>query len=483
MNISELKPELVWKNFYALTQIPRPSKHEEKVSEFLYNWGKSRGLETVRDEVGNIIIRKDATPGMENCRGVVLQGHMDMVPQKNSDVDHDFLTDPIRTRIDGDWVKATGTTLGADNGIGVAMGLAALESEDLRHGPLELLVTVDEETGMTGAFALKDGSLKGKILINIDSEEEGELCIGCAGGLDSVASDTYVPEAVATGEKALKMVIKGCAGGHSGMDICLGRANANKVAARIAFAAQKQARLADLEGGTLRNAIPRECTGTLAFPAAAEQAVKAALEQASAEVREEYKDSDPAMNIAFEAVPAPAQSLSAADSRRYLQALLACPHGVERMSLTLEGLIETSTNMAMVKIGGGKFFCSSLTRSSIDSAKMALADRIAAVFALAGISCEFSGGYSGWTPNADSAILEIMKTVYARLNPGKSAKVVATHGGLECGLLGAKHPGMDMVSCGPTIMYPHSPDEKLFIPSVATTWEFLKAVLAEIPQD
>ncbi|MBQ0043616.1 MAG: aminoacyl-histidine dipeptidase [Bacteroidales bacterium] len=492
MSISELKPNVVWKNFHSLTQIPRPSKHEEKASEFLYNFGKSLGLETIRDEVGNIIIRKPATPGFENRMGVILQGHMDMVPQKNSDVDHDFEKDPIQTWIDGEWVKAKGTTLGADNGIGVALAMAVLESKDIEHGPVELLVTIDEETGMTGADALAAGVLKGDLLINCDSEAEGELCVGCAGGLDTNVSATYTRVEPEDDYLCYSLIIKGLLGGHSGMDIKLYRANSNVLAARILLPLLQKGlvKLLDMEGGTLRNAIPRETECTVYVPAKKLSAAKKMVSKLAEEIMQEFAIADPNIEIIFAPyVPAEGEKCSHADclyvedaaAECFMRAILACPNGVERMSDSIEGLTETSNNLAMVKIARGKFMVKTLLRSSLDSAKEALSRRIESAFVLAGCKVTFTGGYSGWAPNNNSIILKVMKKTYEAMY-GKPAQIVATHGGLECGILGSKYPNWDMVSFGPTIMYPHSPDEKLFIPSVERSWEYLKTVLLSIPE-
>ncbi|MCQ2115105.1 MAG: aminoacyl-histidine dipeptidase [Bacteroidales bacterium] len=484
MNISELNPQIVWKNFHALTQIPRPSKHEEKVSEYLYNWGVSHGLETIKDEAGNIIIRKPATPGCENRMGVIFQGHMDMVPQKNSDVEHDFLTDPIKTRIDGEWVKATGTTLGADNGIGVALALGVLESKDLQHGPVELLVTVDEETGMTGANLLSNKVLKGDLLINCDSEAEGELCVGCAGGLDTNATASYDLKAPQTGWKLYKFNIKGLRGGHSGMDISLYRGNSNILTARVLLPLLSKAgvKLISMEGGSLRNAIPRETTAYVYVPADKVAKATRMVAKAAKEIKAEFYMADPDIEISFTRERKGGKKYAEeAAAERFMRAILACPNGVERMSDTLEGLTETSNNLAKVTLNRGHFEVLTLMRSSLDCAKMALSRRIESAFVLAGCKVKFSGGYSGWAPNNNSIILKVMKETYEKLN-GKPAKIVATHGGLECGILGAKYPNWDMVSCGPTIMYPHSPDEKLFIPSVERTWDYIKATLEAIPE-
>ena len=486
--IRNLDPQVVWKNFYALTQIPRPSKHEEIAVEYMYNWGVSHGLETIKDEVGNIIIRKPATPGCENMKGVILQGHIDMVPQKNADTVHDFEKDPIQTYIDGDWVKAKGTTLGADNGLGLAMAMAVLESSDIKHGPIELLCTIDEETGMTGAMALKPGVLQGEILINLDSETEGELYVGCAGGLDASASATYVP---ADYDKSWSLAVKGFKGGHSGMDIILYRGNANKLAARVLYALMTEAdvKLLDLEGGTLRNAIPREAFATVYVPADKVEAAKAVFARVAAEIKAEYAGTDPDSEFIFKPYECSegeccggdeCKYVPEADALRFVRAIIACPDGVERMSSEMAGLVETSNNLAMVKIEGGEFSVKTLMRSSVDTAKDALAAKFESIFALAGIETSFAGGYSGWAPNPDSAILATMKKVYDDMY-GKEPAVMAIHAGLECGILSGAYPHWDMVSCGPTLMSPHSPDERAIIPSVAKCWKFLKAVLENIP--
>ena len=489
--IRNLDPQIVWKNFYELTRIPRPSKHEELAVEYMYNWGVSHGLETIKDEVGNIIIRKPATPGCENMKGVILQGHIDMVPQKNADKVHDFEKDPIETYIDGDWVKAKGTTLGADNGLGLAMAMAVLESSDIQHGPVELLCTIDEETGMTGAMALKPGVLQGEILINLDSETEGELYVGCAGGLDASASATYVPAEYDKSWECWSLAVKGFKGGHSGMDIILYRGNANRLAARVLLALMTEAdvKLLDFEGGTLRNAIPREAFATVYVPADKVEAAKAVFERVAAQIKAEYAGTDPDSEFIFKPYECSegeccggdeCKYVPEADALRFVRAIIACPDGVERMSSEMAGLVETSNNLAMVKIEGGEFSVKTLMRSSVDTAKDALAAKFEAIFALAGIETSFAGGYSGWAPNPDSSILATMKKVYMDMY-GVEPAVMAIHAGLECGILSGAYPHWDMVSCGPTLMSPHSPDERANIPSVAKCWEFLKAVLANIP--
>lgn len=482
MTIRDLKPSVVWNNFYQLTRIPRPSKHEEKAVEYLYNFGKSHGLETIKDEVGNIIIRKEATKGMEHLKGVVLQGHIDMVPQKNADKVHDFEKDPIETIVDGDWLRADGTTLGADNGVGVAMGLAVLESDDIKHGPIELLVTIDEETGMTGANALKPGILKGDILINLDSETEGELYIGCAGGLDATAEIPYETQAVPEGFVPASIRISGASGGHSGMDIILCRANANKVMARALLPLLRDygVKLAEIEGGNMRNAIPREAFAKVLVPQDKEEAVTTYIAELDSVVRSEYAATDPQLKLSIEAAELPAEYIREEDALRCLRALLAAPEGVERMSDQMEGLVETSNNTAIVKAENGVFSVKSLMRSSVDSAKDLLAERMRAVYELAGGKVVFSGGYSGWAPNAASPILHTMKKVYAD-KFGKEPAVMAIHAGLECGILSGAYPHWDMVSCGPTLKSPHSPDERVNIPSVAKCWDFLLATLENIP--
>lgn len=483
MTIKDLKPELVWKNFHALTQIPRPSKHEGKVIEYLYSFGKSLGLETIKDETGNIIIRKPATPGMENRKGVIFQGHMDMVPQKNADTVHDFEKDPIQTWIDGEWVKAKGTTLGADNGIGVAIALSVLEDNSLKHGPVEVLVTVDEETGMTGARALKPGVLKGEILINLDSETEGELYIGCAGGLDATSSIPYSVASAPEGYDTYRLNVKGLKGGHSGMDIILCRANANKVAARVLLPLLRDfgVKLVDFEGGNMRNAIPREAFAVILVPQAAADVVKAKVAEVEAIVRKEYAVTDPEASIFIEKTDAAKEYIVDADALKGVQAVLASPDGVERMSDQMPGLVETSNNLAIVKTEDGKFYLKSLLRSSVDSAKSLLSEKVTAVAALAGGETVLSGGYSGWAPNSASPILHAMKKVYTDLY-GKEPAIMAIHAGLECGIFGGAYPDWDMVSCGPTIMSPHSPDERVNIETVGKCWEFIKAVLEAIPE-
>ena len=484
MTVKDLKPSVVWNNFHALTRIPRPSKKESRAVEYLYEFGKSLGLETVKDEIGNIIIRKPATPGMENRKGVILQGHCDMVPQKNPDVEHDFEKDPIETWIDGEWVKAKGTTLGADNGIGVAMAMSVLQSDDIKHGPVEVLVTVDEETGMTGANELKPGVLHGDILINLDSETEGELYIGCAGGVDASASIPYRTEQVPEGWHHAHLIrVSGCQGGHSGMDIILCRANANKLLARALLPLVRDygVRLASVEGGNMRNAIPREAEAVVLIPDGKVGEVDQYLHELLPVLITEYAVTDPQIYVGMRACKEPEACMAKEDALRCMRALLSVPEGVERMSDQMPGMVETSNNTAIVRTENGKFVIKTLMRSSVDSAKEALTEKMRAVIELAGGTVEFTGGYSGWAPDAESPVLHTMKSVYEKLY-GKTPAVLAIHAGLECGIIGGKYPGLDMVSCGPTIMSPHSPDERLHIPSVEKCWNFLKAVLEAVPE-
>ncbi len=481
--IANLSPQIVWKNFYELTKIPRPSKFELEAAKYICDFGKNLGLESFQDEVGNVIIRKPATPGMEDRMGIILQAHIDMVPQKNNDVEHDFKKDPIQPRIVGNMVYATGTTLGADNGLGCAVAMAVLEQNDLVHGPIEVLITIDEETGMTGARALKPGVLKGDILINLDSETEGELYVGCAGGLDCSATFTYTTEAVPAGYVGQALNVKGLVGGHSGMDIILYRANANKVLTRalLPLLRDLDARLISIEGGNMRNAIPREGVAYIALPEAKLADAKALVAKVEAEVKVEYAATDKDAKVFLEDAPIAGEAICQQVALNLCKALYACPSGVERMSDAMPGLVETSNNMAIVKSENGTISVHSLMRSSVDTAKDDLAEKMRAVFELAGAQVEFRGGYSGWAPNMASPILKEMKSVYEKLY-GKQPAVMAIHAGLECGILGGTYPNWDMVSCGPTIFSPHSPDERVEIDSVGKWWDFVVEVLKNAPK-
>lgn len=480
--ILQLAPQNVWKHFYSLTRIPRPSGHVEQVTEFLVNFGKELGLESFTDEVGNVIIRKPATPGMENRRGVILQAHMDMVPQKNNDTVHDFTKDPIETWVDGEWVKAKGTTLGADDGLGVAAAMAVLEAKNLKHGPLEVLITKDEETGMYGAFGLKEGTLKGDILLNLDSEQEGELYIGCAGGIDITASLEYKEEAPADGFVARKLTLKGLRGGHSGLEINEGRGNANKLLARVVhdLLVEFDCQLASFEGGNMRNAIPREAHAILLFNPDDMEGLDDYIKEYEAQINSEYETIESNVSLKMEAVEVPATVVPEEIQDNMINILMACQDGVMRMIPTVPDTVETSSNLAIVIIAGGKAEVRILARSSCDTMKDFLADSLAACFSMAGMKVEFSGAYSGWQPNVNSPILQAMKASYKE-QFGTEPAVKVIHAGLECGIIGATYKNLDMISFGPTLRSPHSPDERAYIPSVTRFYDFLVATLEKTP--
>ena len=482
MSIKNLEPNGLWKNFYNLTQIPRPSKKEAKVVAFVKEFGEKLGLETIVDKVGNVIIRKPATPGYENRMGVVLQAHLDMVPQKNSDKVHDFENDPIETHIENGWVKANGTTLGADNGIGAAAAMTVLESTDLEHGPIEALFTIDEETGMTGANALEPGVLKGDILINTDSETEGELYVGCAGGIDTCGYFTPKFEEVPAGSKAFQLVVKGLKGGHSGMDIILGRANANKVMNELlAYATEKlDARVADIQGGSLRNAIPRESFVTVTVPEANAEALAAYVAEFETAMKEKFAAVEPEMSISVAPAEMPAQVMDKATIANLIEAVAKYPNGVVAMSKDFEGTVETSSNLAIVKLIDGQIMTASLQRSLVDASKDELAAEMRALLEKCGARAESTGSYPGWKPNINSPILHTMKKVYEE-KYGKTPKIMVIHAGLECGILGSKYPNWDMVSFGPTLVFPHSPDEAIKIDTVPLFWEFMTETLKNVP--
>ena len=476
--MKNLQPQGLWSNFYDLTQIPRPSGQKEKVSAFLANYGRSLGLETIVDGIGNVIIRKPASPGYENHPGVILQGHMDMVPQKNNDTIFDFATDPIEAYIDGEWVTAKGTTLGADNGIGVAAAMAILADKNVVHPPLEVLVTVDEETGMYGAFALEGGLLQGKTLLNLDSEAEGELYVGCAGGVDTTAKFAYTPVEVEEGDVAVKVSVTGCKGGHSGCDIHLQRANANKLLFRFLkeAVANYEARLASVEGGSLRNAIPREASAIITIPAEGLDEVMDLVAEFEDLFVAEYDGVEDNIRFMAEQVECPATELPEDVQDFLIHAITACPHGVYRVIPEMPDVVETSNNLAMLTTENNCVTVMCLTRSSVESRKEELQEIIQSVFAMADAEVEFSGSYPGWKPNLKSHILEVMKQTYQE-NFGVEPHVIIIHAGLECGIIGRNYPGMDMISFGPTIKYPHSPDERVNIATVAKFYEYLLATL------
>ncbi|NLA49026.1 MAG: aminoacyl-histidine dipeptidase [Bacteroidales bacterium] len=481
-DILKLEPKTVWKYFHDITRIPHPSKKEKEIIEFMVRFGKENDLETIVDEIGNVIIRKPATKGMENRKGVILQSHLDMVPQKNSDKEHDFEKDPIDTIIDGDWVRADGTTLGADNGIGVAAAMSVLASKDLRHGPLEGLFTVDEETGMTGVFGLKKDLLKGDILLNLDSEDENELCVGCAGGMDISAAMEYGEEETPSGMVAYRIEARGLRGGHSGVDIALGRANSNKLMFRFLMQAETDfgIRLAEAGGGNLRNAIPRESYSVLLIKSGQTGDFEKFVRDYEKMYREEFIDTEPELVFSAEKCGIPARVINGKDQYRIIRAVFACPNGVQRMSQAVKDLVETSNNMAIVKCAGGNFEVHNLCRSSVDTSKEATAWRIAAVFQLINAKISMSGGYPGWKPNMNSSILLTMTDIYTSMF-GEKPEVRAIHAGLECAIIGGTYPNLDMISFGPTIRHPHSPDEQVNIPSVKKFYDFLCKTLEEVP--
>lgn len=481
--IKDLAPQNVWKHFYSLTQIPRPSGQMEQITAFLVDFGKGLNLESFVDDAGNVIIRKPATPGMEQCKGVILQAHMDMVPQKNNDTVHDFSKDPIQTYIDGEWVKAKGTTLGADNGMGVAAIMAILEDNSLKHGPLEALITKDEETGMYGAFGLKPGVLQGEILLNLDSEDEGELYIGCAGGLNIQAFLEYKEEEANKDFVARKLTLKGLRGGHSGLEINEGRGNANKLMARVVhdLLIEFDCQLARFEGGNMRNAIPREATATLLFNPEDMDGLNEYIQEYEAQINAEYETIESDVILKIEEAEMPQTMVPEEIQDNLINLLMGIQDGVMRMIPTVPDTVETSSNLAIVTIGEGKAEVRILARSSCDTMKDFLADSLIASFSLAGMKVETSGGYSGWQPNVNSPILHAMKESYKE-QFGTEPAVKVIHAGLECGIIGATYPGLDMVSFGPTLRSPHSPDERVLIPTVSKFYNFLLATLEKTPK-
>jgi len=481
-DIRNLEPKKVWNFFHDLTQIPRPSKKEQKIVDFMVDFGKKNNLETLVDEVGNVVIRKPATKGMENRKGVIFQTHLDMVPQKNTAKNHDFEKDPIETIIDGEWVKANGTTLGSDNGIGVAAAMAVLTSTTISHGPVEALFTIDEETGMTGAFGLKKGFLKGDILLNLDSEDENEICVGCAGGIDVSARKKYQEEKTPDATVAYKITASGLKGGHSGVDIALGRANSNKIMFRFLMQAEADYKInvAEAAGGNLRNAIPRESYSVVVVSQSKASDFENFILGYEKIYKNEYSDAEPDLSFKFEKANLPSKVMNKNDQYRIIRAVYSCPNGVQRMSQSIRDLVETSNNMAIIKCSGGNFECHNLTRSSVDTSKEATAWEIAGVFHLIDAEITMTGGYPGWKPNMGSPILKVLTQVYKGMF-NEDPEVKAIHAGLECAIIGGVYPDLDMVSFGPTIKYPHSPDEKVNIASVGKFWNFIIETLKNIP--
>lgn len=471
--ITQLQPAAVWKYFHEITQIPRPSKKEKKMIAYLVETGKKLGLETLTDKAGNVLIRKPATPGKENVTPIVFQGHMDMVCEKLGELDFNFDTDPIQTCIDGEWVKAKGTTLGADDGIAVAMGLAILESKDIEHGPIECLFTVDEETGLTGAYELQPGFLKGKILLNLDSEDEGQFFIGCAGGKNTEISIDFEEEDVPKNSKAFRVEVKGLQGGHSGDDINKGRGNSIKILTRILHEATfaYDAELACIDGGNMHNAIPREASAVLVMQSHLEEEFTKYIRDMEKCVRHELKNTDPGVQIEIHPAEMPKKVIDNYTQCDLVQALYACPHGVLAMDQDIEGFVETSTNLASVKTVGKQIKIVTSQRSSLESKKDDAANMVASTFELmSSADVEFGDGYPGWAPNGNSKVVELMKQAYNNLFH-KDPKILVIHAGLECGLIGEKYPEMDMISYGPTLRGVHTPDEKLLIPTVQQVWD------------
>ena len=486
--VNGLEPKGLWESFYSLTRIPRPSGKRKEIADFLVNYGKSLGLETLQDEIGNVLIRKPASQGMENHPGVILQGHMDMVPQKNSDIEFDFEKDPIEAYVEdnGEWVTAKGTTLGADNGIGVATAMAILADKNAVHPPLEAFFTIDEETGMYGANDLKSGWLKGKYLLNLDSETEGELYVGCAGGIDGEATFAYEPVDTEKGDIALRVELKGCKGGHSGCDIHLQRANALKLLFRFLkdAVANYEARLACVEGGNMRNSIPREASAVITIPEESYQDVQDLVDRYEDLWLREYDGVETDLHFSAKEVECPKKEMPEDVQDFLIHAITLCPHGVYRVIPEMPDIVETSNNLAIIEtkeqmvnnkmVNVVKVIC--LTRSSVESRKEELASVIQSAFSLAGADVEFSGAYPGWKPNFKSTLLATMKSVYEK-EFGNTPRIVTIHAGLECGIIGSKYEGMEMISFGPTIEHPHSPDERVNIATVQKFYQFVLAAL------
>ena len=482
--IRQLEPQQIWNKFADLNAVPRASKKEKQVIAFMKDFGNNLGLETIEDEVGNVIIKKPATVGMENRVTVVMQSHLDMVHQKNNDTNFDFETQGIDMFVDGDWVKAKGTTLGADNGLGVATIMAILESTNIPHPAIEALFTIDEETGMTGAMGLKGGLLEGGILLNLDTEEDDEIGVGCAGGVDVTATRTYDDEETPEFKMGYTITVKGLQGGHSGMQIHEGLGNSNKILNRLLFDGFENfgLRIAEIDGGSLRNAIPRESKAIVAIDAVHEDAFLLEMKQQSEAIKAELKTMEPDLEIVVSKTETPKKIMDLGVQEGLTRALYAACNGVYRMSADISGLVETSNNIARVIVKDGEIRVACLTRSSVESSKMDLANMLRATFELTGCEVEFSGDYPGWTPNMDSKILKLMSGLYEELN-GEKPHVAACHAGLECGILGTNYPKMDMISFGPNIKGAHSPDERAQISSVQKYWKFVLEILKQIPKE
>lgn len=478
--MKNLEPKGLWSSFYSLTQIPRPSGKRKEIADFLVNYGKSLGLETLQDEIGNVLIRKPASAGYENHPGVILQGHMDMVPQKNSDKQFDFEKDPIEAYIEdnGQWVTADGTTLGADDGIGVATAMSILADKNAVHPPLEAFFTIDEETGMYGANDLKSGWLKGKYLLNLDSETEGELYVGCAGGIDAEATFAYQPVETEEGDIALKVTLKGCKGGHSGCDIHLQRANAIKLLFRFLkdAVANFEARLACVEGGNMRNSIPREASAVITIPEESYQDVQDLVDRYEDLWLREYDGVETDLHFTAEEVECPKMEMPEDVQDFLIHAITLCPHGVYRVIPEMPDIVETSNNLAIIETKENTVKVICLARSSVESRKEELASVIQSAFSLAGAEVKFDGAYPGWKPNFKSGLLKTMKETYEK-EFGSEPRIVTIHAGLECGIIGSKYEGMEMISFGPTIEHPHSPDERVNIATVQKFYRYVQAAL------
>ncbi len=480
--IKNLKPECIWRNFDALTQVPRPSGHLEKVQQFLLDFAKQAGVEAFKDKADNIVMRKPATPGMENRKTVILQAHMDMVPQKEKTNTHNFETDPIQTYIDGDWVKAKGTTLGADDGLGVAAIMAVMEAKDLKHGPVEALITADEETGMFGANGLPEGELEGEILLNLDTEQEGEMIIGSAGGVDITATLDYKEEESDKEDIAVKVTVKGLKGGHSGLEIGEGRGNANKLLVRIIrdAIADDDARLASWHGGNMRNAIPFEAEAVITLPKENKSDLLDIATHYKETFNTEYKGIENDIEVLVEDVELPSAVVPCEIQDNVIDAIYAAHNGVWRYIPSIPEIVETSSNLAIVDIEGGKASIKILARSSSESVKEEIATSLQSCFNMAGMKVEFSGAYGGWDPNTDSELIKVMRGIYKDLfNEEPTVQVV--HAGLECSIILSKYPGLDICSFGPTLLSPHTPNERAFWPSTSKFWDLLVKTLEEIP--
>ena len=481
--IRNLQPKAIWENFYLLTQVPRPSGHLEKIQKFLLDWAKEKGVEAKLDDAGNVIMYKPASPGMEDCKVVTLQGHMDMVPQKTPESPHNFETDPIETWIDGEWVKAKNTTLGADDGMAVATIMAIMEDNTLKHGPLEGFITADEESTMGGVNNMSADLLKGEILLNLDNETFGEFMIGSAGGVNLTASLEYKEEEVPEGDAAVKIGIHNLLGGHSGLEINEGRGNANKMMARLVqdAIANFEARLASWQGGNMRNAIPRDCDVVLTVPAENVDALKEVVDEWRETFKGEYGFVEKALTLDIEDTDLPAALVPEEIQDNLVNALCACHNGVMRFIPEVPSIVETSSNLAIVEIGSGKVMFKVLVRSSRDSMRDCCSETLESVFSMAGMKIELDGAYPAWQPNPESEIVALMKDVYKELF-GAESKVQVIHAGLECGVIGAKYPKMDMVSFGPTMRSPHTPNERCYIPSVEKYWQFVLTTLERTPK-